>query len=151
MLTGLYSFRLIFRVFFGEVRTQPTGEPGLAMRVPLVVLAFFALTVGFLEIPHTLGNVTLFSQHLSHALPTMELLPGMDESSEAREQLAVTVSSLLGVGLAAILFLPGFNFSPREADRSTGRPVATFLQRGWGFDRMYDEVCTAMVPLTRNQ
>ena len=40
---------------FGEVRTQPTGEPGLAMRVPLVVLAFLALTVGFFEMPTHLG------------------------------------------------------------------------------------------------
>ena len=151
LLTGLYSFRLIFRVFFGEVRTQPTGEPGLAMRVPLVVLAFLALTVGFLEMPHTLGNVTLFSQYLSHALPTMELLPGMDESSEAREQLAVTVSALLGIGLAAILFLPGSNFSGRGADLSTGRPLVTLLQSGWGFDRLYDRACVRpWFLLTRN-
>jgi NADH-quinone oxidoreductase subunit L len=151
MLTGLYSFRLVFRVFFGEVRTQPTGEPGLAMRVPLVVLAFLALTVGFLEIPHKLGNVTLFSHYLSHALPTMELLPGMDASSEAREQLAVTVSALLGIGLAALLFLPGSNFSGRGADLSTGRLLVTLLQGGWGFDRLYDRVCVRpWFLLTRN-
>jgi len=151
LLTGLYSFRLIFRVFFGEARTQPTGEPGLAMRVPLVVLAFFALTIGYLEIPHTLGNVTLFSHYLSHALPAMELLPGMDASSETREQLAVTVSALLGIGLAALLFLPGSNFSGRGADLSTGRPLVTLLQGGWGFDRLYDRVCVRpWFLLTRN-
>jgi NADH-quinone oxidoreductase subunit L len=151
MLTGLYSFRLVFRVFFGEVRTQPTGEPGLAMRVPLVVLAFLALTVGFLEIPHTLGNVTVFSHYLSHALPTTGLLPGMDASSETREQLAVTVSALLGIGLAALLFLPGSNFSGRGADLSTGRPLVTLLQGGWGFDRLYDRVCVRpWFLLTRN-
>ena len=101
LLTGLYSFRLIFRVFFGEVRTPPSGEPGVAMRVPLVVLAFFAVTVGFLEIPRTLGDLSLFSQYLSHVLPTIETIPGMDESVEAREQIAVTCSALLGIGLAA--------------------------------------------------
>jgi NADH-quinone oxidoreductase subunit L len=140
MLTGLYSFRLIFRVFFGEVRTQPTGEPGLAMRVPLVVLAFLALTVGFLEIPPTLGNVTLFSHYLSHALPTMELLPGMDESSETGEQLAVTVSALLGIGLAAVLFFPGSGFAWRFAEQPTGHPLVKLWQGGWGFDRLYDRV-----------
>ncbi|MDH5192633.1 MAG: NADH-quinone oxidoreductase subunit L, partial [Nitrospira sp.] len=140
MLTGLYSFRLIFRVFFGEVRTKPTGEPGLAMRGPLVVLAFLALTVGFLEMPHTLGNVTLFSHYLSHALPTTDLLPGMDESSEAREQLTVTVAALLGVGLAALLFLPGSMVASRWADQSTNHPSMTLLQGGWGFDRLYDRM-----------
>ena len=140
LLTGLYSFRLIFRVFFGEVRTQPTGESGLAMRLPLAVLAVLALTVGFLEMPHTLGNVTLFSHYLSHALPTMELLPGMDESSEAREQLAVTVAALLGIGLAALLFLPGSLLASRWRDESRDRPSMTVLQGGWGFDRLYDRL-----------
>ena len=140
MLTGLYSFRLIFRVFFGEVRTTPTGEPGLAMRTPLVVLAFLAITVGFLEMPHTLGHVTLFSDYLSHALPTTELLPGIDEESEGREQLAVTVAALLGIGLAALLFLPGSLLATRWADQSTDHPSMTLLQGGWGFDRLYDRL-----------
>lgn len=108
------------------------------MRVPLVILAFLALTVGFLEMPHTLGNVTMFSHYLSHALPTTELLTGMDEASEAREQLAVTVAALLGIGLAALLFLPGSRPASRSADQSTERPSMTVLQEGWGFDRLYD-------------
>ena len=110
------------------------------MRGPLVVLAFLALTVGFLEMPHTLGNVTLFSHYLSHALPTTDLLPGMDESSEAREQLTVTVAALLGVGLAALLFLPGSMVASRWADQSTNHPSMTLLQGGWGFDRLYDRM-----------
>jgi NADH-quinone oxidoreductase subunit L len=110
------------------------------MRLPLVVLSFLALTVGFLEMPHTLGNVTLFSHYLSHALPTTELLPGMDESSETREQLAVTVAALLGIGLAALLFLPGSLFAARGADQSTDRPSMTLLEGGWGFDRLYNHV-----------
>ena len=140
LLTGLYSFRLIFRVFFGEVRTKPTGEPGLAMRVPLVVLAFLALIVGFFEMPHTLGNVTLFSGYMSHSLPAMAGLPGMDASNEAREQIAVTVAALLGIGLAALLFLPGTLFTARGSDQATDRPSITLLQGGWGFDRLYDRL-----------
>ncbi len=140
LLTGLYSFRLIFRVFFGEVRTTPTGEPGLAMRGPLLVLAFLALTVGFLEMPHTLGNVTVFSDYLSHALPATELLPDIDEGSEGREQLAVTVAALLGIGLAALLFLPGSLLATRWAEQSTDHPSMTLLQGGWGFDRLYDRL-----------
>lgn len=151
LLTGLYSFRLIFLVFFGEVRTKPTGEAGLAMRLPLVLLAFLALAVGFLEMPHTLGNVTLFSQYLSHALPTTELLLGIDESSEIREQLAVAVAALLGIGLAALLFLPGSLSADRLTDDPLGRPSASLLQGGWGFDRMYDRLFVRpWYSLTRN-
>jgi NADH-quinone oxidoreductase subunit L len=138
LLTGLYSFRLIFRVFFGEVRTRPRGEPDFAMLAPLVVLAFFAVTVGFLELPRTLGDLPLFSQYLSHVLPAIETIPGMDESVEAREQITVTFSALLGIGLAAVLFLPRANVADRLAGTSLGSTVVTFWQGGWGFDRMYD-------------
>ncbi|NGZ59707.1 MAG: NADH-quinone oxidoreductase subunit L [Nitrospira sp. LK265] len=138
LLTGLYSFRLIFRVFFGEVRTQPSGEPGVAMRLPLVLLAFFAVTVGFLEVPRTLGDLPLFSQYLSHVLPAIETIPAMDESVEALVQIAVTSSALLGIGLAAVLFLPRATFADRLAETSLGRTLLVFWQGGWGFDRMYD-------------
>ncbi|MDR4463828.1 MAG: hypothetical protein MRJ66_06130 [Nitrospira sp.] len=101
--------------------------------------------------PHTLGNVTLFSDYLSHALPTTELLTGMDESSEAREQLAVTVAALLGIGLAALLFLPGSLFEARRSGQSTDHPSVTLLQGGWGFDRLYDRVFVRpWLSLTRN-
>jgi NADH-quinone oxidoreductase subunit L len=116
-----------------------------------VVLAFLALTVGFLEMPHTLGNVTLFSDYLSHALPTTDLLPGIDASSEAREQLAVTVAALLGIGLAALLFLPGSLFAARWTDQSNVRQSVILLQGGWGFDRLYDRLFVRpWFSLTRN-
>jgi NADH-quinone oxidoreductase subunit L len=140
LLTGLYSFRLIFRVFFGEARTAASGEPGLAMRIPLVVLAFFSLTVGFLEVPHTLGHLSLFGPYLSQVLPTVETRPGMDESSEALEQIAVTCSALIGIGLAAILFLPRAGIVDRLVGTSAGRIVVPLWQAGWGFDRLYDRV-----------
>ena len=140
LLTGLYSFRLIFRVFFGEVRTAASGEPGLAMRIPLVVLAFFSLTVGFLEVPHTLGHLSLFDPYLSQVLPTVEARPGVDESSEVLEQIAVTCSALMGIGLAAILFLPRTSIVDRLVGTSAGRLVVPLWQAGWGFDRLYDRV-----------
>lgn len=137
-LTGLYSFRLIFRVFFGEVRTAAHGEPGLAMRVPLVVLAGLSLSVGFLEIPHTLGGLSLFGPYLSQVLPTMEVRPGMDDSSEAFEQIAVTCSALLGIGLAAFFFLPRVSVVDRLVGTAVGRFFVPFWQGGWGFDRLYE-------------
>lgn len=138
LLTGLYSFRLVFRVFFGEMCTPPSREPGVAMRIPLVVLAFFALAVGFLELPRTLGDLPLFSRYLSAVLPTIEPSAGMDESIETLVQIAVTFSSLLGIGLAAGLFLTRSTVVDRLAQTSCGRTLMPFWQGGWGFDRLYD-------------
>ena len=46
LLTSLYTFRLIFRVFFGPIQTPVSKRPGYTMTVPLVILAFFAVVGG---------------------------------------------------------------------------------------------------------
>jgi NADH-quinone oxidoreductase subunit L len=108
LLTGLYIFRLIFLVFFGDLRSAPNRRPGLAMSIPLVVLAGLSLAVGFLEIPHTLGDVPLFSRYLAYSLPMPDTIPGLAESTEAMQQVAVSLAALLGMGLAVILLTPLF-------------------------------------------
>jgi NADH-quinone oxidoreductase subunit L len=137
LLTGLYSFRLVFRVFFGDLRTTPDRMPGPAMTVPLIALAGLSLGVGFLEIPHTLGDVPTFSHYLTHALPMPDTIPGMPESMEAMEQAAVSIASLLGIGLAAWLFLPRHSLADSVASRPWGRALNDFWLKGWGFDAVY--------------
>ncbi|HEU4686275.1 MAG TPA: NADH-quinone oxidoreductase subunit L [Nitrospira sp.] len=138
VLTGLYSFRLVFRVFFGPQRTAPGPGPGLAVAVPLVLLALFSLTVGFLEVPRTIADAPLFSRFLSSVLPATPSLPGMDESVEAGQQVTISILSLLGIALAAALFLP----RPAPADRLSQWPgvraITALWREGWGFDRLYD-------------
>src|SRR5262249_40043291 len=51
LLTSLYTFRLIFRVFSGPLGTPVTKRPGYAMTVPLLVLAFFSIVAGYLKQP----------------------------------------------------------------------------------------------------
>lgn len=137
VLTGLYSFRLIFRVFFGDVRTEPDRRPGAVMSAPLIVLAVLSLGIGFLEVPRTLGDVQLFSSYLSHAVPALEPVAGLHESTEALEQAAVTAASLLGIGLAALLFLPRRSLADALAARPWGRAVGQLWFHGWGFDWLY--------------
>ena len=50
VLSALYMARLVFIVFFGRLRpeNERAHESPLVMTVPLVLLAFFALTLGFL-------------------------------------------------------------------------------------------------------
>ena len=64
ILTGLYIFRVVFLVFFGEARTAmppETRRPGLRITIPLIVLAALSLVGGWIETPPFLGNLTLFS------------------------------------------------------------------------------------------
>jgi NADH-quinone oxidoreductase subunit L len=140
MLTGLYSFRMVFLVFFGEQRTKPGPEAGPAVSIPLVLLALLALTVGFLEVPRTLGDLPLFSHYLGHALPNQASVPEINVGEEVRQQIAAGFMSLLGIGLAFSAFFPRTDPSGRAAYPSWRYHVAALWQREWGFDHVYDRL-----------
>jgi NADH-quinone oxidoreductase subunit L len=131
LLTSLYTFRLIFRVFFGPLGTPVTRRPGYAMKIPLLVLAFLSVVGGYLKEP-LLG-------FLHSALPpTIEVHTGglTEISSEI---------------IAALLFLVGLYFAylfhlrtRRLADALVANPAGHTLQQwwfaDWGFDWIYDKV-----------
>lgn len=134
LLTGLYSFRLIFRVFFGAVATVPHERSSPALAVPLAVLAGLAVTVGWLQWPRDLGGVQLFEGFLSSSLPALHAADGPSGIATA----AVSALSLLGIALAALLYLP----TPRPVDWVTRfdavRALGRLWQDGWRFDRLYE-------------
>jgi len=131
LLTALYTFRLVFRVFFGPLGTPVTKRPGYAMTVPLMLLAFCSVVGGYLKAP-LLG-------FLNSALPpTVEAhTAGLTEvGSEA---------------IAAMVFLIGlyfaylFHLQKRSlADALVASPVGLALHQwwfaGWGFDWIYDKL-----------
>jgi NADH-quinone oxidoreductase subunit L len=138
-LTGLYTFRMIFLVFFGRVREHVHHAPGMRMNVVLSVLAFFAATAGFLETPHILGHVEAFSHFLSSSLPAVE----MPEEVLAQEPLALGAAVLIALaGLAAAWFV----FYRRNVVEGEGGALASLWRSGWGFDRVYHWIFVA--PLT---
>ena len=137
-LTGLYTFRMIFLVFFGKSHTHVHHRPGPRMSVVLVVLAFFAVAAGFLETPHMLGHVAAFSHFMSSALPVVE--PSEEILSQEPLALAAAVAISLA-GLAAAWFL----FYRRKAAESDGGALAALWRGGWGFDRIYHFLFVAPV------
>jgi NADH-quinone oxidoreductase subunit L len=64
LLTALYTFRLVFLVFHGELRARVEHRHGRAITLPLVVLAVLALIGGFVEIPPTIVDSPAFSRFL---------------------------------------------------------------------------------------
>jgi NADH-quinone oxidoreductase subunit L len=130
-LTSFYTFRLIFRVFFGPVQTPVSKLPGYAMTVPLVVLAFFATLGGSVKEP--------LIRFLHSTLPTM---------TEAK---AGGVTEALSEFVAALLFVTGLSFAylfhlkRRElAEETIRNPVARAVHAwwfaDWGFDWVYDKI-----------
>ncbi len=140
ILTGLYIFRVVFLVFFGEARTAmppETRRPGLRITIPLIVLAALSLVGGWIETPPFLGNLTLFSSFVQHALPPNQVVHDGKNDETILELLAIA-ASLGSIALAYLLFLRypaflhGLMLIPALAR------IRKFWHFGWGFDRFYE-------------
>ncbi|MBT1690067.1 NADH-quinone oxidoreductase subunit L [Dawidia soli] len=134
-ITSVYTFRMVFVTFFGEEKTHVGHHPGRLMNVPLIVLAVLSLAGGLIELPHTLGHVTLMSDLLGPVLPSTVLRAGA-ESSEIVIQLIAATVALSGVLLAYILYI----VKPAVADdiKSSCYEVHRLWYAGWRFDDLYN-------------
>jgi NADH-quinone oxidoreductase subunit L len=133
LLTGLYTFRLYFRVFHGqpsELVTASThgehhGEGARSMLLPVGVLALGATFVGFLAIP---GVWEPFETWLEPVVPPLvQATAGEDWLSSL---FAVALGSL-GIYLAWRAFRAGRELVPDGL-------VRTALEHKLGFDELYD-------------
>jgi NADH-quinone oxidoreductase subunit L len=153
LLTAVYTFRMVFIVFFGEPKAEIHRRPGLAIALPLVVLAFLSMAGGFVETPETLGHVTIFSKFMEEALPAFGASVagpgafhaaaeghGASHGEEVALQLIAAATALIGVLLAWLIF----GRAPRGADTRGLWPFGALLERfwrsGWGFDWIYDRL-----------
>jgi NADH-quinone oxidoreductase subunit L len=134
LMTSLYTFRMIFVTFFGEVKTQPTHKPGFLMTVPLIILATLSLAGGFIELPENLGPVHLFSNLMKSVLPGTNLIG--NNMPEYLFQILSAVISVGGIYLAYLIFFKKSLF--RNSFKDTR--LSNFFYSGWGFDRLYNKV-----------
>lgn len=127
VLTVAYSFRAYYLVFCGERHGKHLHDPGTAIKIPLVVLAFGALTswlaVGFIS------GKTEHSGIEMHALNVGELIHHTVSS------IAV-VYSLIAIAIGILIFY--------LAKKDTGRAIENgapglygVLRAGYGFDGIY--------------
>ena len=123
LLTGIYSFRLVFLVFFGEAQTEPDRQPGQRMFWPLAILCLFALAGGWI------------------ALPLAEVFPAeRDEHPAALIEWISIGIPVIGVALAYALFLGGQLSAVGLVNSGPGRRLREFWYRGWGMDDLYDRL-----------
>ena len=121
LLTAVYSFRLVFMVFFGEAKTQTEGDTGWRMAVPLVVLCTLSLIGGYFVIP------------LDQVFPASS----GDHPAHWVEYVSISVP-LVGVLLAYLIFHSGQLNVDRLVNSSIGQSLRQFWHSGWGIDWLYD-------------
>jgi len=137
-ITALYSTRLILVVFWGDMKTPVNEYPTKAITVPLITLAVLSVTAGFIEWPHNLVHLTLFSDLIQKVLPAVVLKESLP--TEAVFQLIAVAVTLLGVYTGYVLYYRNRAII-EQWKRSAGiMAIRNFLFRGWGFDQLYDAV-----------
>ena len=122
LITGIYSFRLVFVVFFGAQSQVAENKLGWRMSVPLLLLAILALFGGLLQIP------------------LESVFPALPKNHEQAFNLvsAITVAApVLGLLIAALFYLTDAFLAQRRANYCWAQPIRQFFLSGWGFDALY--------------
>jgi len=134
LLTGLYSFRAVFVVFFGPVRTEPRADfrTGLPVRLPLYVLAAGSLVAGLIDIPRGWAHVQELDSFLAPVLPEAALRHG-GLAAHLWVTFVPGVVAVAGIGLGWLLY------ERRRQERAEIETslAARYFMAGWGFDTFY--------------
>jgi NADH-quinone oxidoreductase subunit L len=134
-VTAIYTFRMVFLTFFGEEKTHVGHPTGSLINIPLIILAVLSLIGGFIELPHTLGHVELFSGFLNPVLPAVQLREGV-ESAEWIMQILAAALCLGGIYIAYFFYMKRTDL--RAELKSSMIVTNRFWFSGWGFDTLYD-------------
>jgi NADH-quinone oxidoreductase subunit L len=129
LLTGLYTFRLIFLVFFGPRHTPVTHRPHYRIVGPVIVLAALSVVGGWFR--HSL--VTFLNGALP---PLVEARSG--SLTETLSSIAAALAFLAGLGFAYLFFLRKREFAAYLAAAPFLRRLHAFWFNDWGFDWLYD-------------
>ena len=126
-LTSIYTFRLIFIAFHGEQKTEAHAGHGVAHWLPLVTLIVLSTFVGALISPPLAG---VLPQSVGHA------------GGEAKHSLEIVSGAIaiIGIVLAALLFLGKRSFATAVAQSAPGRFLSAWWFAAWGFDWLYDKL-----------
>lgn len=139
IITALYTSRMVVVTFFGKRGITPTHRPGLAITIPLVVLALLSFAGGFIELPHTMGHTQLFSDMLEETLPVLELRT-LPSNSELILQIITGLTSLAAVGLITFLYLRQSVFLYHLKQSTVATKLVGLWNSGWGFDLVYNSL-----------
>ncbi|HIG62781.1 MAG TPA: NADH-quinone oxidoreductase subunit L [Gammaproteobacteria bacterium] len=123
LLTAIYSFRLVFIVFFGEVKTQPDAAAGKLMSIPLMILSLLAIIGGWFTVPvESVFPVAAESDHTG-------LMP-----------MIIAGVPILGVLLAYLIYLKPVIPISLFTQSALGKQLIAFWYSHWAMDWIYDRL-----------
>jgi len=132
-LTSIYTFRLIWVVFFGEEKTHAHAIHGVTYWAPLAILATLSTGIGyFLQAP--VANLLSAAK-----IPSFVVPEALEEAVVHAEHLASGVA-LVGLAVGIFLFAFAYGAVKSFAQTSLGAGLAHICRTAFGFDALYDLV-----------
>ena len=135
-LTAVYTFRMVFVVFFGPARAGSEKRPLRGMVAPFVLLASLGAIAGLAELLSVVSGAKGFYYFLQSVMPG----PARDFESPGvlwLLQLVYVVTALDGIAVAYLLY----DRAPQYVHAIVSTPVGSWLHRwwfaDWGFDGLY--------------
>lgn len=132
-LTSIYTFRLIWVVFFGEEKTHYHEIKGVTYWGPLAILA--VLSTGLAYVLKAPVEAILNSAKI----PAFVVPEALEAGVHTAEYTAVGIA-LAGLVVGIILFAFAYNAVKRFAQTSLGAGLANICRNALGFDALYNIV-----------
>ena len=132
-LTSIYTFRLIWVVFFGEEKTHYHEIKGVSYWLPLAILAVLSTAVGAVLQTPVLNILTEAN------IPAFTMTADLEHYKHTIELYAVGIA-LTGLVLGIILFAFAYGSVKKLANTSFGAGVVHIWRSAFGFDALYDLV-----------
>ncbi|CAD6511465.1 NADH-quinone oxidoreductase subunit L [Candidatus Profftia tarda] len=122
-LTSLYTFRMIFLIFYGETKSTVYVRTGISHNFPLIVLIFMSTFIGALIKPQLSG--VLPEEHVEKVgMVTLSIISG--------------ILSIIGIMLAIFLYLSKTKSFTLLLHSIPARLLSTIWFHAWGFDFLYN-------------
>ncbi|MGP4865141.1 NADH-quinone oxidoreductase subunit L [Psychrobacter sp. T6-5] len=130
-LTAIYTFRMIWIIFFGEEKTHAHKLSGVSYWLPLTVLLVLSTAVGAWITPPLQG---VLPESVGHLLE----VAGQDHAKHTAEYIAMGAMAA-GLILAALLYVVNKGRMLTSFKRSRiGGALYHWCYHGLGFDALYD-------------
>lgn len=143
-MTAFYSFRLIYLTFYGKSRVDHEVEHHVhesprVMTVPLIILAFFSITIGWIGIPGAIvPHANFFGEFLAPVFPHAE--HGTVESHGLERWLMIfsVLIAFAGIRLAYVMYVKKPFLPERIAGRFKG--MYNLLLNKYRVDEIYNYI-----------
>lgn len=124
LLTGLYSFRLVFVAFLGKQVASIEKPLQWSMTIPLLILSALALGGALLKIPLASVFIPDYPEPL---FPPLAPVP-----------LITTIAPFIGVLIAVLFYITGTFSASKLTESSWIRQVQSLWASGWAVDALYN-------------